>query len=293
MQTTGIFTTHRFPVEFDAYGDTIPLFPFGDIHRFAFLCDEAKWLEDLEEMSRHPKALFLGMGDYDDLASTSERRILGSPDLHDTSQKTIQHVYLERTMKFAKEIEFMRGRIIGLIEGNHYGIFPNGMTTTQKLAEMLGCRYLGVSSVIRLAFINRSRRGRRNTALDVFAHHGLGASRLIGGSLNKVQQMVEGVEADIHLMGHDHQRGGAFRERLKLHDANGVLKLVRRKVFFGRTGSYLRGYVENEASYVADKGLPPTSLGGIRLDLTPRRIRRNIEGKTRDIDTFVDIRHYQ
>ena len=280
MLTTGIFTTYNFDIKVDKLNEPIYLISFGDIHRSAPLCHEEKWLEFIRWAKTKKRAYFLGMGDYQDLTSTSERRILSNKDLHDSTLQTFEKVYLEETKKLYNEIKFMNGRLIGLIEGNHYGEFQNQTTTTQKLAEFMGCKYLGVSSFIRLSFHYST----HHFHIDIWAHHGKGASRLIGGSLNRVQQMGEAAEADIYLMGHDHKKAVASTTRLRLKQGNGEIKLSHRKMYMIRTGSFLKAYVPDKVSYVVDMAASPTDLGVVKIELTPKRDQKGDEDKS-----YIDI----
>lgn len=145
------------------------------------------------------------MGDYLDSTSTTERECLGhiSKQMHDTFRNDIQALQLAKIELIADELKFAKGRIIGLVNGNHYFEFQSGINGDQKLAELLETKYLGVCSLTRLSFDAHG----RNHSIDLFVHHGMGAARLIGGSLNRVAQMFEGVEADVTIMGHDHKRG--------------------------------------------------------------------------------------
>lgn len=281
MNTTGIFEIHEFSIPFTKFGDPVYLIPFGDIHRSAPLCHEEKWLEFLEWARVKKNAYFLGMGDYDDLASASERMILMDRKLHESTRDTIEDLYRKFTDRFAKEIGFMKGRIVGLIEGNHFGEFQNGTTTTQRLAEKLNCKYLGASSFVRLK-LSEPGRG-RVVKVDVWAHHGMGAARLIGGSLNRVQQMLEAAEADVYLMGHDHKKSVGMVSRLELKEGYGKLRLHHGKKVFARTGSFLKGYEPGKKSYIVDKAMNPTDLGVVKIELTPRRERSNTDF------TYVDI----
>lgn len=273
MNTTGIFTTHTFNIPAKKFNEPIYLIPFGDVHRSSPMCDQERWGEFLDWAKTKPRCYFLGMGDYDDLGSSSERLLLGHKALHDSTVQTLESLYLKHTMRLAKEIEFMRGRLIGLMEGNHYGEFQNGTTTTQKLSEILGCKYLGVSTFIRLSLAMGGRT--TSSSVDVWAHHGKGAARLVGGSLNRVEQMLEAAEADICLMGHDHKKSIGTKTRFRLVHGNGSVRLSHRKVLIGRTGSFLKGYEEGQPSYIADAAMNPTDLGVIKLELTPRRDRTN------------------
>ena len=281
MINDSIFTVHNYHIEVDKLNEPIYLIPFGDVHRFAPLCDVEKWHEFLAWAKIKPNSYFLGMGDYDDLASTSERKALMQACLHESTQMTIDELFISRTNKLCEELSFMKGKLIGMIEGNHYGMLQSGISTTQMMCEKLKTKYLGVSSFIRLSFIHNKN---RRASIDVWAHHGRGASRLFGGSLNSVEQMSSISNAQVLLMGHDHKKSVALKTSLYLTNGGKEVKLKQRKILLGRTGSFLRGYVDNAPSYIAELALPPTDLGVLKIELTPKRSCKNGD------DTFyIDI----
>ncbi|MEN6414413.1 MAG: hypothetical protein ABFC84_16875 [Veillonellales bacterium] len=267
MLNDSIFTIHRYKINVAHLNEPIYLIPFGDVHRFSRLCHKEKWYEFLNWAKRKKNCYFLGMGDYDDLMSYSERKALNQACFHDSTCQTIDEIFLERCKKLAKELSFMNGRLIGLIEGNHFGVLENGITTTQKLCELLKTKYLGVSSFIRLTIM----RGYKNYSIDIWAHHGRGASRLVGGSLNTLQQMENIADADIYLMGHDHKKSAAVKSRLVLSPNGDRIGLSHKKILFARTGSFLKGYEPEEPSYVAKGAMTPTDLGVVKIELTPKR----------------------
>lgn len=287
MQTTGIFHTHEYTIQNVQPGKPIYVIPVGDIHRSSPQCDTERWLEFCDWAKKKRWAYFLGMGDYDDFASTSERIILSDPKLHESSRETIEDLQRSHTTRLAKEMSFMRDRTIGILGGNHYGNFINGTTTDHLLAEKLGTTYLGVSAFIRLRLITPH--GSRHS-VDIWAHHGKGAARLAGGSINRVQQMAETAEADIYLMGHDHKKTISFIPRLRLQEgarAN-TIKLKQRKILLARTGSFLRGYTPGHASYIVDGAMSPTDLGVVKIELTVKR-RQHRENGRKMADWHVDI----
>jgi UDP-2,3-diacylglucosamine pyrophosphatase LpxH len=243
--------------------------PFGDIHRSSDLCDIDKWYKFLEWAEKKQDSYFLGMGDYDDLSSTSERPILEAHQLHKSTRSTLEEVYDRNVRLLCKEISFMRGRLIGLIEGNHYSTFMDGTTTTQRMCQYLNCKYLGVSAFIRLVLSKTSiRLARHSLSLDVWAHHGLAGGRLIGSSMNSVQRMEEIAEADIFLSGHDHKKSLATMSKLYLSQSKNNFQLNHKKILLGRTGSFLKGYVQGKTSYVADAAMRPSDLGTIKIEIT-------------------------
>ena len=216
MNTGGIFEIHRYPIRYKKQGEPLYLIPFGDIHRSSPLCHVEKWKEFLEWAKHKPRCYFLGMGDYDDLISGSERKILNNDNLHDSTGETLEQFYRSQTERLAKELGFMRGHLVGLIEGNHFVKFEDGTTSTQYLCRLLGCKYLGCTAFIRLVLSPDTKRN-DGRSIDIWAYHGKGAARLVGGSLNTVQQMCEQAESDVYLMGHDHKKSIATITRLKLN----------------------------------------------------------------------------
>jgi hypothetical protein len=284
MTTTGIFTTHYVEIPVTDINKPIYLIPFGDIHRSSDMCDVVRWQQFLVWAKSKKKAYFLGMGDYDDLASTTERKVLGNRDLHESTKNTIEGIYETHTNRLFNEIKFMKGRLIGLLEGNHYGEFSSGITTTQYLALKLGAKYLGVSSFIRLSFLYQ----RKRLIVDVWAHHGKGAARLIGGSLNRVQQMGEAAEADIYCMGHDHKKSVGMTTKLKLTTGNGKMRLIHKKQLYARTGSFLKAYENDKQSYIVDGAMNPTDLGVVKIELTPKRKQEKNEDRF-SIDIHASI----
>lgn len=279
MKTSGLFETHSFNIPC-SYGKAIRICIFGDVHWDSPNHADAVWQEDLEYFRGLPpkETYFLGMGDYLDSTSTTERECLGqiSKQMHETFKRDTQALQQAKIDKFADEISFMKGRLIGLLNGNHYFEFQSGINGDQKLADKLDCKYLGVCALIRLSF---NAHGRIFT-LDIFAHHGMGASRLIGGSINRVAQMFEGVEADIAIMGHDHKRGAmptTPRLFLNLDHKTGALKVKQRESWAIRSGSYLASFRAGESNYNVDACRMPSSLGHVEILISLRHKGSEVE----------------
>jgi len=278
VKTTGIFSLHKFEISFKNYDEPIYLIPFGDIHRSAPLCHIEQWLNFLAWAKTKKNCYFLGMGDYDDLASTSERPFLTHSPLHDSTLQTLEKLYRENTQKLIDELSFMKDKLVGFLEGNHYAELQSGLSTTQLMAEALNCKYLGVSSFIRLILRKEGGHKGYTHKIDLWVHHGRGGGRTSGASINKVEQMVMSADADIYLMGHDHKKKVDMVSRLYLTDRHKKGVHLRKKdILLGRTGSFLRGYVDGEVSYVADGAYTPANLGVIKIEMTPKRMQKDNE----------------
>jgi hypothetical protein len=263
MRTTGEFRTHLVEVQMRKAGDTFSLIPFGDVHRDSPHCAVERWRDDLAEWKKIKNALFLGIGDYTDFLSTSERCRLRSGDgMHESTTGTLDVLARKQ------------------ITGNHYYQFQDGTTGDHLLANQLNTKFLGVAAFVRVVF--RWPGGNsRTAALDIFAHHGAGTGQKPHTSLGAVARMAEWADADIILQGHDHKRG-VLPLNPTLHlsqNNNGALHVKERERWVGRCGSYLKAYIDGEAGYNVDAGRGPCSLGHIRFDITPIRER----GDGRDI----------
>lgn len=277
--TTGIFKCHEHRVKINSLKDRLTLVPFGDVHRFAPLCNVERWHESLDRMKSLENPIFLGMGDYDDLMSASERAIINNPKIHESTRETLEDFADSKTYELAQELDFMRGRLIGLVGGNHYFEYQTGITSDQKLCEHLDCPFLGVSTIIRLVLCY----GKKTASIDIWAHHGKGASRLIGGSINRVEQMREAMHADVYMMGHDHQRAAVPVDTLQPGTTRcGKFGVNRRTQWLCRTGSFLNAYEDGKAGYIVDACRGPVNHGHIELELSMRREEVR-EGKERKV----------
>lgn len=270
MLTSGLFTIHEVIVEAKV-GDTFKLIPFGDVHRDAPSFAHEEWKEFLAYAKKQPKALFLGMGDYQDCASTSERTVIRDERLHESTKEILDNHAKGVVKTLANELGFMRGRLIGLIGGNHYFHYQNGDTSDHALCAALGTKFLGVCSLIRLTFRSRN----KSVSFDIMAHHGRGGGNLAGSTFNTVEKMQNVMEADAYFMGHDHSKGCVpARPRLRLTQGNGVLSVKERTPVLGRTGSFLKSYEPGTVNYNVDHARSLCSLGWIELDLQIQRDRK-------------------
>lgn len=286
MKTSGLFTVHRYEI-FSENKQKFYIIPFGDVHFGADLHYDEKfdeWCKKTAEFAKRNNVYFLGMGDYLDLASTSERAILDNKALHSTTRVTFDDMYRKYVRRFADKISFMKGKIIAMVNGNHFSNLTTGINTDQLLCEYLNCHYAGVSCFIRVFVKNKIKRGNH---FDIWAHHGLGGGRTAGASIMKLEHMMRVATADVYLMGHDHTKKASMDSVLSLSDSRSGLTLRNRKIILARTGSFLRGYVHDKQSYIADAALPPTDLGTVLITCEPIRVSEKVRNKT--IKDYTDI----
>lgn len=223
-------------------------------------------------MREKKNVYFLGLGDYDDLGSTSERMKLAHMELHDTTYDSLDEYMDRRTQDFCKELAFMKGRTIGLIEGNHHYKFTSGDTSTMRMCHYLNAQYLGGISIIRIVFKYKGATGGKHLALDVYAHHTAGSKggggRKAGSSLNKLEDMADVWDVDICLAGHDHKMNSGFPIRMYLDK---FMNVKQRDILLVRTGSFQKGWVPGKSGYVPTFNGKPNFLGCPIIKLTPTR----------------------
>src|SRR6266446_6926522 len=98
-------------------------------------------------------ALFLGMGDYIDFLSPSNRQRLASANLYETAEDIIDEKAMELTQEiYDLALRPTKGRWIGLLAGHHFTQLKAGDTTDQRLCQMLETKFLGDTAFCRLNF---------------------------------------------------------------------------------------------------------------------------------------------
>jgi len=269
------------PVARTVHNDPVLLMPVGDIQYAGKDSSTAVTM-----LTKHiawgvaHNAYFLGMGDYVDFASPSNRLRLAQAALYDTATKTIGDAARALTLDLYKTaLQGSEGRWLGLLEGHHYYPFADGTTTDQLLCQRLKTRFLGTSAYVRLMF----QRGTRWGSVLIWCHHGTGYGARASAPLNKLDQLLSNWEADIYLMGHQSKKVSAPIDRIEpVWRGRGEPRLIHRTKILACTGSFSRAYMVGNrqgsvprGDYVEQKMLPPTALGGVVIRITPRWIRQN------------------
>lgn len=277
-----LFTLHKHPTLSASYGKPWLIRPFGDVHHDSANHNSKVWRAFLNEAKAdldqyEGRVLFLGMGDYGDFASSSERYELSAAKTHDGTKDRLDRLAKQDADSFLRDILFMKDRMIGLIEGNHHWVFQNGMTSTQYLCDQLGCKYLGGLSVIQLVFnISES-----TICLDIVAAHLLKTAQKLGTSINQVEALLSSFFADIAIGAHDHNRFALpTKPIIYVSHGHGKFKMKWKDRYVARSGSFLNTYRDGEKAYPVPTGMPPSALGTVKFIITPSKsINPNVPGK--------------
>src|SRR3990167_2990766 len=248
--------------------------PIGDVHYNTNDCDKDRfhklilWLSNKEKAGY--KIIVIGMGDYTDPLSSSERASLLSAKegvgLHASTLEQLDDMAETLMQQFKSAILPIGNSIIGFLEGHHYMVFSKhskyrNLTTTEYLSKQLNTTYLGQDAYIKLQFPHEQE-------FRIFATHGRGSSTTPGGRLNKRLNMNKVIsDAHLYLMGHDHSKLSYPQDSY----IRGPRKLPATiKQYYCGTGAFLRAYRLDSphSTYAEEALLPPSNLGVIICHVT-------------------------
>lgn len=180
--------------------------PIGDIHFNSLSFDEKSWqkfLKAINEEIKNPLYIFVGDIIDDDRPSTRDRRKMMFFDRNE-AYKAEDEMYLKWMINnIIPRLKFLTpDNCLGILDGDHYRVFSNGVTSTEVICKALQVPYLGSGqAIIRLIFqLKHSSR-----LFVIHARHGRGFQSTIGGKINANQKFVNAWEGiDLFIKGHSH-----------------------------------------------------------------------------------------
>lgn len=261
--------------------------PIGDVQLGAQGCDTNKLKRDIDWGMEH-HAYFLGMGEYLDILSPSNRQRIRSAALYDTAEDAIEEITQQKIDEFLKITKETKGRWLGLLEGHHFYEFRDGTTTDTRIAQALKAPFLGTCAFVRLKFKHPHK---TKLTCTIWCHHGTGSGLRVAAPLNRLDNLMPYFDADIFLIGHQHKKVGAPIDQLYM-TRRPPFDLRYKTKILACTGGYLRGYQKGttqgrlypRGGYVERGMRPPVSLGCILLFIRPVRI-----GDDRRLDLNVGL----
>lgn len=260
-------------VDYVAEGGEFTIAPLGDIQYGSQGCSESLLKKDIARIVKK-KQLVLGMGDYTDPMSPSNRHALkvAMNSLYESTTDMIDGAVRDMCNTLVKQ---HLGRIkqekwLGILGFDHGWEFQDGQPSDAYIAKKVGAPYLGHACLISIVPAGMSAAIR---PLKVFATHGKGGSISATGKTLHLERLMSSMDADIVLMGHSHLKYGFTSPRLGIrHLPNGEPHVYAESRVGAITGSYLKGYEANTTrgswaagSYVERAAMRPVPLGGIEI----------------------------
>lgn len=233
----------------------------------------------IAEIADDPYALWVGGGDYGDLINASDKRFQAGmhPDEYHSVLGRIVDFSLEECGKLLSPI---KDKCIALGDGNHertIGIrYHRGFTAELARSLDLDRFVLGYRGWISLGFAL----GKRRQAVKIFQYHGWSAGRLKGRKALQSERDLGSWDADIFLVGHDHQPDARIWYTQTLRTVGGAYLPVNRPRVAINGGCWVGGpEVERErtgddplssshdAQWAVTKNFRPEGVGGPVLDI--------------------------
>ena len=234
-------------------------------------------IEDALEAEKHGREVrFIGMGDYIDFASPSNRARLKSSNLYDTATDIIDDKALELTDEVGDILAPTEGKWLGLVEGHHFHELKDGTTTDMRLCERLKATFLGTTGLVRLGFKTPGHYKARISVV-IWVHHGTGNGQTGYYPLTRLEKKsAEWEQVDVFAMGHTTKMVTEFQNKVYPRWSP-ALDLSHRKVILMGTGGYSKAYVLGamqgripRGGYAEQRMLNAAIIGSPVLHVRPR-----------------------
>lgn len=223
--------------------DKIRIIPLNDIHTGADGVDYNLLKGTLNYILKTEDTYAVGLGDYID-GTVHFTHAHPSP-YEATHNMTEQY----ETIKSLFEPLAKAGKIIGLCPGHHDSWLHDekGFDVVGVLCEALKIPYLQDGALID-AHVG-------NFRYQLYIRHGHGGASTVSGKVNAMMQQVQGIDADVYMMGHYHEIA-IFKGA---HLRNGS----HTKCYYVMCGTFMRW----ESTYAQKWGLRPSVTGVPKVKL--------------------------
>lgn len=237
--------------------------PLGDIHLGNLGCDIDKLRKSIRKIADNPDYYTIGMGDYiDNVMAFANGGIdkRWNPETVDRKTMTTE----EQTDAFLTEWQPIKHKTWGLLAGNHEWKTINQARFIKDFCNPLGVDYLGRLAYIYLTFMYNQQVVRNYLLLVLHGgYNGLQA----GGAVNRLKQIGDSFDADLVLMGHNHDT--LVRTGVRTGYDPETNSITERKIVFGNTGTFLAGYKQGIDSYVEINPREAKRTGTITITFEP------------------------
>src|SRR3990167_7734205 len=198
--------------------EQIQIMPIGDIQLGSPGTDIKRLREHVQWGIDHG-VFWVGMGDYTDFLSPSNRRYLKNSGLYDTANELIEKWHREHLEELKDILRPTKGKWIGLHEGHHYFEYGDGTTSDTELCRYLDAKFLGTCAATRIVFKNKYRNG---VECWIWSHHGE------GGGMSGVARLLKVApgfpQMDIFIQGHNTQLEHKVLNNILFDEKGGELK---------------------------------------------------------------------
>lgn len=260
-------------------GIKINLYILSDIHfgSKAFMPDEWERISGVIKSDPHAYTMLLGDLTDDDRPSTrAMRRTMFMDRKEAFQQEDKQHLdWIDRKIVPQLKEIIRPERCFGMLDGDHYRQYANGLTSVQYACSVLKVPYLGAGQArINIQF---SKPDSCHNNFRIHAQHGIGGTGRPGNGVNKLEDVANQWEGmDCFVRGHNH-RGFIYPICKYYEDKKGFLK--KRDIWLINTPSFRSGLIDGETDYAEAKcyGATPNKFPVLKIRTTcPQSAGRNM-----------------
>lgn len=274
------------------------IYDIADIHLLNRGCSISHLKKDIEKIKADKYSLFFIGGDYADWIHPTDKRFDAESfdvDLRIVDLNQIGAIVTQRLLDYFAPI---KRKCLGALIGNHEFTYMSRNSEVyihEYLCKKLGVPNMRFSGFTDIYFVpdpncktvttyfSNVPPEKFRSKLRVFIHHGMGAANTAGGKINKLQALVNMVEADLVMMGHVHEQ--FTKPFLKLAPNEDCSEIGQKATMGLITGSYLRTYSPGFTGYGEMKGYSPTTLGATRAVYTPATKHITVENSADNVGT--------
>jgi predicted phosphodiesterase len=242
-------------------GPMMNLYCIGDLHigSPAFLERSFDALSDIVRKDKY--AYFICPGDLtDDDRPTTRllRRAMFNDRQEALEQEDIQHLTWMDNFVIPRLNKLMKpSRTLGFLDGDHYRVYANGLTSVQYICAKNKIPYLGSGqALLRLNFKYKTA---GSATVKIHIHHGKGSGVTEASDINELQKVSNQWRAvDVFIRGHSHKP--KFIPFQRYYDTKERPPEVRvREGFLINAGSFRQGVIMGKVDYAEREVYPPTS----------------------------------
>ena len=215
-------------------------------------------LSDICKRDKH--AYFIQVGDIneDDRPTTRLlRRAMFNDRQEALAQEDIQHLSWMDSFVIPKLNRLIKpARCLGILSGDHYRVYANGLNSAQYICAKNKIPYLGEGqALLRLNFMYKT----TTSTIKIHIHHGKGGGTTEAGDLSELQKISQQwTNVHVFIRGHSHKP--KFVPFSRYYDTQGKPPTVKIKEgFLINAGAFRGGMIMGAVDYAEKAVYAPTS----------------------------------
>lgn len=226
--------------------DRLKILILSDVHLEDPLCHQARTIQFVEEVKNDPNCYFLINGDLFNNATRTS--------VSDTWQSRM--TIAEAVDEMVAMLDGIKEKCLVATDGNHE---KRTYKNDNRLLIKDVCRILGIQDrysfdpyLVYVAFGKNQGRDIRKTVYSIYGKHGTGGGKRVGSKLNKLEDMLSIINADIFIHSHTHVQAGFRLQSASVDYRN--RKPTFKEHLFVNSSAYLE-----YGGYGEDMGFRPVS----------------------------------